>query len=161
MDTIEPTPATEGNPLDPKGAAGAKKCPLHLIPPVAMREIAWAHKHGAEKYGEWNWRGSKVCVTTYVAAMMRHLNAYRDGEDIDPESGLSHLTHIGASLNILLDAEACETLVDDRSVRQVKFPPKGIPDFVKCTECGSEQTYFDGWHCPNEKCYKNLSLDKK
>lgn len=67
--------------------------------------------------GHFNWRKSKVCVTTYVAAIMRHLNAFRDGENDDPESGLPHLAHIGASVNILLDAQACGTLVDDRSIR--------------------------------------------
>lgn len=105
------------NDLDPKGEAGSRKCPLHLIPPVAMELTAWVHKHGAEKYGPYNWRKSKVCATTYVAAIMRHLNAFRDGEDLDPESGLPHLAHIGASVNILLDAQACGTLVDDRSIR--------------------------------------------
>ncbi len=103
--------------LDPKGEAGSKKCPLHLIPPVAMEHTAWAHKHGAEKYGPYNWRKSKVCVTTYVAAIMRHLNAFRDGENDDPESGLPHLAHIGASVNILLDAQTCGTAVDDRSIK--------------------------------------------
>lgn len=103
--------------LDPKGEAGSKKCPLHLIPPVAMEQTAWVHKHGGKKYGEFNWRKSEVCVTTYVAAILRHLNAFRDGEDLDPESGLPHLAHIGASVNILLDAQACGTLVDDRNSR--------------------------------------------
>ena len=48
---------------------------------------------------------------------MRHLNAWRDGEDLDPESGLSHIAHIATSCNILLDAAACGTLQDDRNKR--------------------------------------------
>jgi hypothetical protein len=101
---------------DPKGAAGAAKTPLGLIPPFAMDQIAWAHKLGAEKYGPFNWRDTGVCASTYVNAMMRHLNAWRDGEDLDPESGISHLAHIACSCNILLDADYCDTLQDDRNV---------------------------------------------
>jgi hypothetical protein len=100
--------------IDPKGKAGALKTPLHLIPPAASREIAPVHAHGAEKYGPYNWRDTPVQSLTYVAAIMRHLDAWRDGQDLDPESGLSHLAHIGANINIMLDAKACGMLVDNR-----------------------------------------------
>ncbi len=100
--------------LDPKGEAGSKKCPLHLIPPAASKQIAYAHKYGSDTYGAFNWRATTVCATTYIAAMLRHIDAFRDGEDTDPDSGLSHLAHVGANVNILLDAAACGVLVDDR-----------------------------------------------
>jgi hypothetical protein len=101
---------------DPKGAAGALKTPLGLIPPYAMDQTAWAHKLGAEKYGPFNWRDTGVCASTYINAIMRHLNAWRDGENLDPESGISHLAHIACSCNILMDADYCDTLQDDRNV---------------------------------------------
>ena len=101
---------------DPKGAAGALKTPLGLIPPFAMEQTAWVHKLGATKYGPYNWRETGVCTSTYINAIMRHLNAWRDGENLDPESGISHLAHVAASCNILLDADHCGTLVDDRNV---------------------------------------------
>jgi hypothetical protein len=102
---------------DPKGAAGALKTPLSLIPPFAMEQTAWVHKLGAEKYGPFNWRETGVCASTYVNAIMRHLNAWRDGENLDPESGISHLAHVACSCNILLDADHCGTLQDDRNVK--------------------------------------------
>ena len=105
-------------PLDPKGDAGSKKAPLWLLPPVALEVASWAHKHGADKYGLFNWRENKVCASTYISAMMRHLNAWRDGEDSDQGSGVSHLAHVIASANILLDAAHCRNLKDDR----VKLP---------------------------------------
>ena len=80
-----------------------------------MEEQAWVHKSGADKYGAYNWRQVPVSTTTYVSAMMRHLNAFRDGVDLDAESGRSHLSHIMANCAILLDAAAAGTLVDDRS----------------------------------------------
>jgi hypothetical protein len=101
-------------PNDPKGAIGATKTPLALIPPYAMEQTAWVHKLGSEKYGPFNWRATGVCATTYVAAIMRHLNAWRDGEDLDPESGISHIAHVACSCNILLDAQNCDMLQDDR-----------------------------------------------
>ena len=100
---------------DPKGAAGAVKVPLGLIPPHAMEQTAWVHKLGADKYGPWNWRETGVCASTYVNAILRHLNAWRDGEDLDPESGISHLAHIACSCNILMDAGYCGKLQDDRN----------------------------------------------
>jgi hypothetical protein len=102
---------------DPKGQAGSKKAPLGLVPPYAMEQTAWVHKLGAEKYGPWNWRETGVCATTYVNAILRHLNAWRDGEDLDPESGITHLAHIACSANILMDAEYCGKLQDDRNKR--------------------------------------------
>lgn len=99
---------------DPKGEAGSKKAPMHLLPPFAMEEASWVHSLGAKKYGPYNWRKTGVCATTYVSAIIRHLNAWRDGEDLDPESGRSHIAHVVCSANILLDAQRCETLQDDR-----------------------------------------------
>ena len=89
-----------------------------------MEQTAWVHKLGAEKYGPFNWRETGVCATTYVAAIMRHLNAWRDGEDLDPESGISHIAHVACSCNILLDAKHCNTLQDDR-YRKPTNPHRG------------------------------------
>jgi hypothetical protein len=102
---------------DPKGQAGSLKAPLGLVPPYAMEQTAWVHKLGAEKYGPWNWRETGVCASTYVNAILRHLNAWRDGESLDPESGITHLAHIACSANILMDAEVCGKLQDDRNKR--------------------------------------------
>lgn len=103
-------------PNDPKGAAGALKTPLGLIPSYAMEQTALVHKLGSEKYGPFNWRDTGICASTYVNAILRHLNAWRDGETVDPESGISHLAHVACSCNILLDAGFCGTLQDDRNI---------------------------------------------
>lgn len=113
---LERAKAIIGN-TDPKGEAGKAKPPLALLPPEALRQAAWAHALGAAKYGVANWRENKVCATTYISAMMRHIGQYLDGEEADAESGLSHLAHVIASANILIDAKHCGTLVDDRPKR--------------------------------------------
>lgn len=102
------------HPNDPKGPAGSTKPPLGMIPTVALEEASWVHKLGADKYGQYNWRDTKVLASTYVNATLRHLHAWKDGEDTDPESLRSHLGHIMANAAILLDAMKHGTMIDDR-----------------------------------------------
>jgi hypothetical protein len=81
-----------------------------------MHSIAIGLKEGAEKYGPWNWRSTKVEVMTYVGAIYRHMAAFVDGEDIDPDSpvGKKHLDGVAASLAILIDAIAGGFAIDNR-----------------------------------------------
>lgn len=99
---------------NPKTAYGEAKPPLALIPLVALEAEAYALKLGADKYGAWNWRDDPVSTLTYLNAAMRHIKAFAEGENLDPESGKSHLGHARASLAIVLDAEAHGTLLDNR-----------------------------------------------
>lgn len=105
-------------PTNPKDALGQRKPRLSLIPPSFLVRIAVAFKEGAKKYGAFNWRKQKIGAMAYVDPMLRHLLAWADGEDIDPESGKHHLDGVGASLAILIDAMETGNLIDDR-------PPKG------------------------------------
>lgn len=103
---------------NPKDRVGARKPPLHLIPPAAEILEAVVMGLGAKKYGPFNWRSSKVRATVYIAAAKRHLAQWLDGQDDDPESGVSHLAHARACLGVLLDAIATGNVLDDR-------PPAG------------------------------------
>ena len=69
------------------------------------------------KYGRSNWRVAGVRASIYYDAAKRHLNAWFEGEDADPDSGLPHLAHVLACCAILVDAEAAHKLTDDRMVR--------------------------------------------
>jgi len=109
---------------NPKDAIGSTKLPLSLIPSTASAHIAMAHLHGALKYGAYNWRTAGVRSSIYLDAMYRHLAAWHNGEDYDRESGLPHLAHVGACVNILLDAKECGKLSDDRP------PPAPMSDLV-------------------------------
>ena len=99
---------------DPKGEAGKMKPQLQLIPPALNEATAGALTLGAKKYGPWNWRANKVEIMTYVGAIRRHLDAFVEGENIDGESGVSHLGHIAACCGIMLDAQHAGYLVDNR-----------------------------------------------
>ena len=109
-------------PENPKEANGRAKCPMHLLPPVFMRQTAEALAHGASRYGAFNWRRAGINATTYVAAIMRHLTAWQDGEDNDPDSGLSHIAHIAANAAIVLDAANVGMMNDDRAMELLIEP---------------------------------------
>lgn len=99
---------------NPKTIYGIQKPSLGLVPLAALEAAAGAHQLGAEKYGPWNWREHSVAATVYIDAMLRHIKAWQEIEDIDPESGVSHLGHVIACCGILLDAQRHEKLIDDR-----------------------------------------------
>lgn len=113
-------PLRPGLPANPKQLYGDKKVPLHLVPPALLIGAAKALGEGGRKYGPYNWRKTQVEAMTYVGAILRHLSAYQDGEDVDPESteGKLHLDGIAACVAILLDATHGGFLTDNR-------PPKG------------------------------------
>lgn len=102
--------------INPKDLIGAKKPDLSLIPTTAMVYMAKCMTNGAAKYGPFNWReeGKPVQTRTYVAAAMRHLIAYLDGEDNAKDSGLPHLGHAMAGIAVLVDAIECGNSVDNR-----------------------------------------------
>ncbi|RWR09695.1 dATP/dGTP diphosphohydrolase domain-containing protein [Paenirhodobacter populi] len=102
------------HPADPKQSAGAAKVPMAALPMAVVAELAVAHGEGAAKYGRHNWRKGEVLASTYYAATLRHLTAWFEGEDIDPDSGLSHLVKAMASLAVLRDAQIHGTALDDR-----------------------------------------------
>ena len=109
-----PAPAPATKDTNPKDGIGATKLPLHLVPATALAVAALAHLDGATKYGAWNWRRAGVRASIYLDAVHRHLARWTNGETHDPDSGVHHLGHALACINILLDAEAAGMLTDDR-----------------------------------------------
>lgn len=98
------------------------KAPLHLIPPEILIEVAEIFGFGAAKYGENNWRddgGSTTFSRTY-SSIQRHLNEFWQGEDLDPESGKSHLVHALTQLMILRMHQIEHPDMDDRYSKRVQ-----------------------------------------
>lgn len=105
--------------MNPKDIVGAKKSPLGFVPPALVIGTAPAMAVGAEKYGPFNWRERPVQVMTYIEAILRHMYAFMDGQDVAEDTGVSHLGHAAASLGILMDAFSLDRVIDNR--------PKGGP----------------------------------
>lgn len=91
------------------------KTDLSLLPYRPLLEIAEVLEFGAQKYSRDNWRKG-FAWTRLIAAMMRHLGAFNNGEDLDPESDLSHLAHLGCMLLFLMEHTHTHKELDDRWV---------------------------------------------
>lgn len=104
-------------PSNPKDAIGADKLPLHLWPPAATAMGCIGLCEGATKYGRANWRAAGVRASIYYDACRRHLDAWFEGEEVAPDSGVPHLANALACLAIIVDAQAAGKLVDDRNYR--------------------------------------------
>ena len=68
------------------------KIQYDLIDPLALEDMARVLTLGAKKYDRYNWQN--VEEYRYIAALMRHFQAYRKGEKFDSESGVAHLAHV-------------------------------------------------------------------
>lgn len=99
---------------NPKDAIGCRKVPFHILPWPVIGELAIGMLEGGCKYGSHNYRVIGVRASVYFSATMRHLTAWLEGEDIDPESGLSHISKAMTSLLVLRDAMIRGKMVDDR-----------------------------------------------
>lgn len=78
---------------------------MGALPPRAELAIAEVITFGASKYGRDNWQLVPGWRIRYTDALLRHVNAYRRGEEFDEESGKSHLAHAGCCLMFLLEKE--------------------------------------------------------
>lgn len=101
-------------PSNPKDAVGATKAPFSTVSMPAVSEAGLAMLEGALKYGRHNYRAVGVRSSVYFDAAMRHLCAWWEGEDIDEDSGLPHITKAIASLLVLRDAQMQGLEFDDR-----------------------------------------------
>lgn len=77
------------------------KPPISLIPREALEEEAKVFAFGASKYGRDNYKFG-MDWTRCIDAALRHIVAFADNEDLDPESRLSHLAHAKCCLSMLL-----------------------------------------------------------
>lgn len=102
---------------NPKDAIGSAKLPMHLVPGSAKAFLTLGFLEGALKYGKYNWRVAGVRVSTYLDAMERHMEKYKNGEDCDPVTKVPHLASIMACCSIILDAGVVNKLTDDRPPR--------------------------------------------
>jgi len=87
----------EGNEKGLKFDGG--KLRWSLIPFSAVEDVVKVLTVGEKKYKKDNWKYVDNAVERYTDALFRHLSAWMKGEQLDKETGLSHLAH--ACTNIL------------------------------------------------------------
>lgn len=114
-----------GEPMKPKDTAVATPTPSHLeqidgmvaatkhdggktdwslLPWDAVEEIIKVLQFGAGKYSPWNWaENGGFKFNRLFNSSMRHFVAwFWRREDKDPETGLSHMAHLGCNVLFLL-----------------------------------------------------------
>lgn len=89
------------------------KEPLDLLSRIWLLGTARVLAFGARKYARQNWRGG-IQRSRLIAAALRHLLAYNEGEDLDPESGLNHLDHASCCLMFAREMHETRPDLDDR-----------------------------------------------
>jgi hypothetical protein len=101
---------------NPKDLIGSDKLPLHLWPTTATAMGCIGMLNGMLKYGRTNFRAVGVRATIYIDAALRHLAAWIEGEECDPDDGVPHLAAALSCIAIVVDAHAAGKLNDDRMV---------------------------------------------
>ena len=103
---------------NPKDSVGSGKWrQFGTMPMRVLWEVAVAMMEGGLKYGRHNYREAGVRATVYTDAAIGHVTQWIEGEDKDPDTGLSHITKAIASLMVLRDGMLEDNFVDDRPYR--------------------------------------------
>jgi hypothetical protein len=92
-----------------------------LMPFEAVEEINKVLEFGANKYAAWNFtKSGGMNHSRVLNSLLRHVFSYMRGEDLDPESGLSHLAHAGCNILFLLYYKKYPEIFtkDDRHIQE-------------------------------------------
>lgn len=86
---------------------------LELLPPELLLGVADILTFGAQKYSDRNWELGMNWSRVF-GALMRHMWAWWRGENVDSETGKSHLWHAGCCIAFLIAYEQRQVGQDDR-----------------------------------------------
>ena len=115
-------PMSEGKKFD------SNKPRMDLLPPKAILETAKVLSFGAEKYDPENWRLLDNLQSRYTAGALRHIFAHMDGEELDPESGTSHLAHALCCLLFKLEIELENAQIEKEKPREINLSEHSARD---------------------------------
>ena len=90
-----------------------EKPKLSLLSALWLLGVGQVLTLGAKKYSAHNWREG-IEQSRLLSAALRHILAYQDGEDLDPETGLCHLYHASCCLMFAAELRITHPELDDR-----------------------------------------------
>jgi len=73
-----------------------------LLPVGTVTQIIKVLMFGSAKYSDNNWKKVDMLKQRYYNALMRHINAWWEGEKLDPETNMHHLAHAGCCILFLI-----------------------------------------------------------
>lgn len=123
----------------------AGKPSLGLVDRTALEELAKVLDFGKRKYDAHNWRGG-ITWSRVIDSALRHINAFNDGEDMDPESGLNHIAHAMCNCMFLLNYYRTHKEKDDRYKKELP-PGTVIPTNDPRNIALASSTYIE--HAPH------------
>jgi hypothetical protein len=105
----QPAQCAEEIEVLPNGAKQSKvQVRMDLLPWAALMQVAEVLHHGAEKYGDDNWRG--IPADSHLNHALRHVALHKAGDTSEP-----HASHIACRILMWL-----ETLITEANNRKVK-----------------------------------------
>jgi hypothetical protein len=81
-----------------------------LLPPLALKEVVKVLTFGAQKYERDNWQKVPDSKRRYFDALQRHVWSWKEGEQLDAESGIHHLAHAMCCLMFLYEHDIMYSL---------------------------------------------------
>ena len=104
-------PGYEDAVVQPEGRKfDGGKLEYGLLPPLALEEVVKVLTFGARKYDRDNWQHVDDAKRRYFDALQRHVWDWKQGEQIDPESGIHHLAHAMCCLMFLYEHDIMYSL---------------------------------------------------
>lgn len=91
----------------------SEKPRVDLLDPLALEGLSKVLTFGAKKYAVNNWRGG-LSYSRLLGAALRHAFEIMKGNDIDDESGLPHIDHLGCCWMFLSNMMKTRPDMDDR-----------------------------------------------
>jgi hypothetical protein len=97
----------------------AGKLPLDELDPLFLEEMFAVIAYGQKKYARMNWmKGAPA--SQFMGCIMRHLLKWYKGEDLDEESGCTHLGHIACNVMMAMYSMRKDKALDDRVFKTKK-----------------------------------------
>lgn len=90
------------------------KPPLAHLPWDALREVAMVQAYGQSKYGDFYNYKKGMELSRNLSCAIRHITDFMDGDDLDDESGRSHLAHAACRVLFALQNIKDGVAIDDR-----------------------------------------------
>jgi hypothetical protein len=123
---------------------------------AALRSFAEVCRYGETKYERYNYLKGGKPLSEYTDCILRHLVAWQRGEDLDPESGVSHLGHVVWNALALAHFALTGNCTDDRpprvpALRIISGGRSEEQDHAHTNRCARIGCESSGWLKPAEE----------